>query len=116
MGGQLIETPGLPRQDFVPRADHRTTAQLSAQERSKLTDAIIAQVGELTRRVNMLTQVMDGQLSREKEYNALTSALEGRLSVFDMEDVLNRLYALDRRAAVLNASFMARLRGLLTGR
>lgn len=79
----------------------RTTAQLSAQERSKLTDAIIAQVGELTKANNKLHARQQVMLLR---IGTVESTAEIRLD------------AIDRRAAVLNTSFLARLRWLLTGR
>lgn len=69
----------------------RTTSQLSSQERSKVTDALIAQVGALTKANNELYA----------ELKRLQSALNG-LATFDREQD-RRIDAIERGAAVLSA-------------
>jgi len=85
----------------------RQTAQLSARERSQVTDAMIAQIGELTRANNELNARLvalkadyDGHIA----WHPLWSAVETRL------DALERVTAV-RWALPL----LARLRWLVFG-
>jgi hypothetical protein len=79
-------------------------ADMSSAQRSASMDATVAQVNALTRQVNALTKVTDSQLSREKDYNALTGALGSKVADIEL------------RSQFLDSSFKARLAWLFTGR
>jgi len=87
--------------------DQRTTEQLSARERSKVTDAMIAQIGELTRANNQLYAQL---VSTDERVLRLEKAAEA-------SDAIERIDSLERAAALANTRmFWARLRWLLIGR
>lgn len=103
----------------LPQVVNRTTAQLSAQERSKLTDAIIAQVGALTKASNVQhAQIVALQSEAASDHIRLEEVRKHALLTDRERWITNevRIDAADRRAAVLNTSFLARLRWLVLGR
>ena len=101
----LADKP-VPKPRFVVDPDVLApTAELSSLERSERMDMVIAQLSAVTKQMGALTRVTDAQLGREKEYNALTAALETRQRATETQV-----------AAFASASFLARLRRLLTGR
>lgn len=92
-------------------ASPRTTADLSARERSDLMDRTVRQVRDLTAannalnaKLETLARVTDEQLDREHQYNSLTGDLGQRVSGIEFDHEL------------LGESFLARLRWLITGR
>ncbi len=83
----------------------RTTAELSSRERSQVNDAMIAQIGALSRRMNELTAL-------ENDHSARIVALEKAQPVND------RLHIATSRQTqeFIARPFLARLRWLVTGR
>jgi hypothetical protein len=95
----------------------RSTAEMSSHDRSEQADAmrgklvelaaahnrLVAVVDAQSKQVTALTDATDSQLSREKEYNALTGDLASRVGGIELTELC------------LSDSFWARLRWLFTG-
>ena len=101
--GTMFRPSGLSPDSHQPR----TTDQLSARERSKLTDAMITQIGELTKANNKLYAQL---VASDERILRLEKASEA-------SDAIERIDSLERAAALANTRmFWARLRWLLIGR
>lgn len=94
----------------------RTTADLSARERSELMDRTIRQVAAITGQVNVLTATCNSLSAQVQFANGSLVSMRGRLDAQSqlLSDALARIESTDRHVARFTTmSFMARLRWLV---